>query len=132
MQRRDNSHEQDEHDNHPAEHQRLPADLVQDEPTRERPDEIQSVLAPAQLEGVGVRDARLLVEIGREAADRRAGHGLRKPDEADDLGAPQVDALEAIPVLGALGDLLLHLVRVDHHCTGNILSILDCLWGEIF
>ena len=108
-------HEQDEHDAHAAEHEGLATDALEHEPAEDRADGVEGVLAPRQLEAVARRDARLLVEEGRQRPQRRARHRLRDPRHAHDLRPPPVHTPEAVPVPRPLRHLLLHLVRVDHH-----------------
>lgn len=60
-----NSHQEHEYDTHAADHERLAPNLVEDKPARDGADEVDSVLPPAQLERIAVRDASLLVEKRR-------------------------------------------------------------------
>lgn len=117
--REQNSQQEHENSTHAADHERLAADLIKNKPARDGADEVDSVLPPAQLERIAVRDASLLVEKRRQAAQRRPGQGLREPGHADDFGAPYVDALEAVLVRRAGCALFFHLVGVDHYYVGR-------------
>lgn len=110
-----NSQQEHENSTHTADHERLAPNLVENEPARDGADEVDGVLPPAQLKRIAVRDAGLLVEERRQAAQRRPGQGLREPGHADDFRASQVGALEAVPVRRADRALLFHLVGVDHY-----------------
>lgn len=94
-----------------------------DTPCHEGPDDegadgVEAVLAEGEVVGDVACEAGLFEEIGRVVGEGVASEVLRDEEHADDLGAAQVDALEAVEVGGALEQILLELVGVAHHVDG--------------
>ena len=91
-----------------------------EEPGAEDADHVDAVLAHGEGVGLGGVQAGLLQEVGRVVGEGVAAEVLDGPDHADDLGAAQVGALEAVEVAGTPRDLLLEGGRVDHHGDGLV------------
>lgn len=101
--------------------QRAAADAQRHQaPCAKDADHVDGVLAQGKRVRVMRGQAGLLEEVGGVVGEGVAAEVLDGPGHAHNLGAAAVDALEAVPVGGAGGDLLLERGGVDHHGHGLV------------
>ncbi|KAJ8108978.1 hypothetical protein OPT61_g7795 [Boeremia exigua] len=91
------------------------------EPRAEDTAHVDAVLAHGEVVGSRWVESGLLQEVRRVSGEGVAAQVLDSPGHADNLSAAQINALEAVHVGGALGNLLFQSSGVHHH--GN------CLFG---
>jgi hypothetical protein len=104
-----------------------------DPPRDEAPNKTKTVLANGKVERVVLAQTNTLHKLRAETHERHTAKCLCDESHGRDFGAVQVAALEQVPVVASGADLLLILIRNNHHLNVRIQIELNAIcWGSDF